>query len=156
MKKRKKGRTLSRSRSQRVALLRTMTTSLILHKRITTTLAKAKELRPYAERIASHAKKGLDGKNHINVIRLLKKDLHMKAIDEVIKMAKEFKDRKGGYLRIVRLAPRKSDSSVMAIVEWVDIEKEKKEKPVAAKKDQKTEKKKEKDADKKEKKEKDK
>jgi large subunit ribosomal protein L17 len=124
MKKRKKGRTLSRDRSQRVALLRTMATSLILHKKITTTQAKAKELRPFVERIASHSKKALDEKNRQNVIRLLKKNLHVKAIKELIKMAESFKNRKGGYLRIVKIGPRKSDSSAMAIVEWVDIERE--------------------------------
>lgn len=139
MKKRKKGRTLSRVKSQRIALLRTMATSLILHKRIKTTQAKAKELRPFVERVATHSKKALDEKNRQNVIRLLKKDLPMKAIYELVKMAEKFKERKGGYLRIVKLNPRKSDSAAMCMVEWVDVSKDKTKKQAEKKAENKNE-----------------
>lgn len=134
MKKRKIGRTLSRTSDQRTALKRTMLTSLILHKRIQTTLAKAKELKPFAERMVTKAKKtGVESKDPA-VLRLIGKDLSKKAVAELVLVASKFSQRKGGYTRIVKLAPRKSDSAKMAIIEWVDFASEEKAKKEAVSK----------------------
>jgi len=101
-----------------------------MHKRIKTTLAKAKELRPFAEKLATHSKKALEAKSSANVLKLLKKDLSLKSARELVKMAEHFKQRKGGYLRIIKLNPRPSDSTRMALIEWVDVKpQEKEEKP---------------------------
>ena len=133
MKKRKIGRTLSRTSDQRLALKRTMLTSLILHKKITTTLAKAKELRPFAEKMVTRAKKTTVSSKDQAVLRLLQKDISKKAADGLIAIAETFASRNGGYTRILKLAPRKSDGAQMAIMEWVGMEKEKKEDPKAKK-----------------------
>lgn len=123
MKKRIAGRTLSRDMDQRKALLRTMFVSLVKSKKIKTTLAKAKELRPFAERQIGYVKKGLDGElAKLNSIRLLKKNLPQVAIKELFSIADVFKKREGGYLRIIKLGSRKSDSAEMAIIEFVDKE----------------------------------
>ncbi|MDA3815498.1 MAG: 50S ribosomal protein L17 [Patescibacteria group bacterium] len=138
MKKRKTGRTLSRDMSQRKALLRTLLVSLIENKSIKTTLAKAKELRPFAERQVTYAKKGLAGDSEkINSIRLLKKNLPQMIIGKFFDIAKILKDRKGGYLRIVKLGARKSDSAEMAVIEWLDKDEmsKKDDKKVVAKKE---------------------
>lgn len=126
MKKRKIGRTLSRTSDQRLALKRTMLTSLILHKRIETTLAKAKELKPFAERMVTRAKKTTVESKNPTVLRLLGKDLSKKAVHELISIAEKFSDRNGGYTRIIKLGARKSDSAKVAIIELVDFEQEKK------------------------------
>lgn len=121
MKKRKTGRTLSRDMSQRKALLRTLMVSLIENKSIKTTLAKAKELRPFAERQVTYAKKGLAGEmERVNSIRNMKKSLPKNAIEKLFDIAEFLKERQGGYLRIVKLGFRKSDSAEMALIEWVD------------------------------------
>ncbi len=121
MKKRKEGRKLSRERNQRRALLRTLMVSLIKHKKIKTTLAKAKELRPYAERMITRAKRIEKGKLSKSAgIRLLAKELPVTSVKELLKIAKEFTARKGGYLRILKMIPRKSDFSDMALIGWVE------------------------------------
>ncbi len=120
MKKRIKGRSLGREKDQKKALMQTLLVSLIENKKITTTLAKAKELRPFAESRLSLAKRGL--KNEIEKvakIRLLKKELPIKSIKELFVIAKKAK-REGGYTRIVKLMSRKSDFAKMAMIEWVD------------------------------------
>lgn len=125
MKKRKAGRTLSRSKSQREALLRTLLVSLTEYKRIETSLAKAKELRPFAERMVTKAKRALEGaEREMAMIRELKKDLPIKTIKELLKFAKQFAKREGGYLRIIKTMHRRSDASERAIVEWVEELKE--------------------------------
>jgi large subunit ribosomal protein L17 len=123
MRKRIKGAKLQREKDQRIALMRTLLVSLIKHKRIETTLAKAKELRPFAERKITIAKRGLNGSEIEKVakIRLLKKDLpNRETVMELFKLAEFFKNREGGYIRILKLMPRKSDSTNMALVEWVN------------------------------------
>ncbi|MFO7807516.1 MAG: 50S ribosomal protein L17 [Candidatus Moraniibacteriota bacterium] len=125
MRKRIKGRKIQREKDQREALLRTLLVSLIKKKKITTTLAKAKELRPFAERKITIAKRGLNGSEIEKVakIRLLKKDLpNQETIKELFEIAKHFQKREGGYTRILKLMPRKSDASEMALIEWVDSE----------------------------------
>jgi len=127
MKKRKQGRTLSRNATQRRALKRTMLVSLVKAGRIKTTLAKAKELKPFIERMITRAKKvkDTDANSLIIVIRKLKKEITTDSAKALIKIAKQYKDRKGGYLRIIKLVPRKSDSAEMAMLELVDNDKEK-------------------------------
>ncbi len=123
------GRTLSRNATQRRALKRTMLVSLVNSGSIKTTLAKAKELKPFAERMITRAKKVKSGDKNslIVVIRQLKKDMTMEAAKKLITIAKNYKNRKGGYLRIIKLAPRKSDSAEVAILQWVAVKSDKKE-----------------------------
>jgi len=125
MRKRKKGRTLSRVSSQRKALLKTLLVGLIENYQIKTTLAKARELRPFAEKRITLAKKGLAKNNLVSITRELKKDLPQKIVEKIILLANDFKDRAGGYLRIIKLPARKLDSAEMAIVELVAISKTK-------------------------------
>lgn len=120
MKKRKKGRTLSRVKEQRIALMRTLSVSLIKYKRIKTTLAKAKELRPFIEKLLTKAKYLGDKKKSLATVRSLKRDLGEMDIKELALIADASKKRDGGYTRIVKIGPRKSDSAEMALIEWVD------------------------------------
>lgn len=128
MKKRIQGRTLSRNATQRKALKRTMLVSLVAADSIKTTLAKAKELRPFAERMITRAKKVKAGdKNSLAVvIRHLKKDVNTVTAKKIIEIAKKYKNRNGGYLSIIKLVPRKSDSAEIAILKWVTGEDNKK------------------------------
>jgi large subunit ribosomal protein L17 len=124
MKKRKLGKTLSRTSDQRRALKRTLLVSLIKYGRIETTLPKAKELRPFAERMITRAKRGLVGEGgRVTAIRLLKKDLPEKSVQNLFQLAKIFEKREGGYVRIIKLGARESDFSTMALVEWVGVKK---------------------------------
>lgn len=121
MNKRKKGRTLSRSKSQREALLRTLLVSLTKYKRIETSLAKAKELRPFAERMITLAKRASQSEvKKMAMIRQLKKDLPIETVTELLTFAKQFETREGGYIRIIKMVHRRSDASDRALVEWVE------------------------------------
>jgi large subunit ribosomal protein L17 len=124
MRKRIQGRTLSRNATQRRALKRTMLVSLANSDSIKTTLAKAKELKPFAERMITRAKKVKSGdKNSLAVvIRQLKKEVSTDAAKNLINIAKNYKSRDGGYLRIIKLVPRKSDTAEIAVLQWVGIE----------------------------------
>lgn len=140
MNKRIKGRSLGREKDQKKALLRTLLVSLIDNNKIVTTLAKAKELKPFAERNLTLAKRGLIAGEKIAKIRILKKDLPIKSIEKLFEMA-EISKREGGYTRIVKLMNRKSDASPMAMIEWTDkleikeVEKKEKSKKKEVKKD---------------------
>jgi large subunit ribosomal protein L17 len=120
MKKRNSKKTLSRSSSQRSALRRTLLVSLIEQGQIKTTLAKAKELRPFAERMITHAKKGNQKDGLVPTVRQLKKNLPTASIKKIIELAGTFMNRSGGYIRIIKLPSRQSDSAEIAIVEWTD------------------------------------
>lgn len=98
-------------------MLSNMACSLILHGRIRTTLAKAKALRPYAERMVTLGKRGDLHARRTAVAYLKQKDAVKKLFDEV---ATACKDRQGGYCRITKLGPRLSDAAPMAFIEWVD------------------------------------
>ena len=114
-----KGRSLSRSTSHRKALLANLAQELFLRKRIRTTLAKAKELRPYAEKLVTNAKKGhLAARRH--VLRYLNRTDIVKVLFEEI--APSYVDRNGGYTRIIKLTPRIGDNAPLAIVELVGFE----------------------------------
>lgn len=115
MRKLNKGRILSRPKNQRVALMKGLATGLFLHEKIKTTEAKAKEVRSVAEKFITRAKD-----NSIANRRVLAQTLApqvMKKLVEVI--APTFADKNGGYTRITRLGPRKSDGAQMVILELV-------------------------------------
>lgn len=113
MRKRAKGRKFNREKDQRRALLKSLARSFALKKKIKTTLAKAKELRPFIEKLITRAKKG-----DLASRRRLTKVLSAEAAKKIIKeTAPLFKGRKGGYTRIVKLGPRKSDGAEMAVIE---------------------------------------
>ena len=117
MRHRKKGRKLSRTASHRRATLRSMAENLFRHGRIETTTAKAKELRPYAERLITLAKRGdLHARRQVaSKIR----DRHVVGalFDEI---GPRFADRPGGYTRILKLGARKGDAAEMSLIELVD------------------------------------
>lgn len=146
IKRNKKGKKLSREKNQRRALMRSLATNLVDKKRIKTTLAKARSLRPFVEKKVTLAKRCLGKAPEIKVakIRLLKKDFSQKTIQEIFKLAELFKSREGGYLRIIKITARKSDGAQMAIVEWTEkIEEDKtKEKGKKGKEEKKVDKKK--------------
>ncbi len=115
MRKRNKGRILSRPKNQREALLKTLATSLFLHGKIKTTEAKAKELRVVAEKFITRAKS-----DNVSNRRILAKSLSSFTVKKLVEeIAPTFKKRNGGYTRLMKMGPRKSDSASMAIIELV-------------------------------------
>jgi len=135
MRKRKKGRKFSREKGQRKALLRTLAVSLILKEKIKTTETKAKGLASFVEKHITRARqvsflaKDKDekekktikrSKEDVAVIRYLLQFYQPSVVKKLTEeIAPKYKDRKGGYTRIIKLGPRKSDSSRMAIIEFV-------------------------------------
>ncbi len=117
MRHRKKGRNLSRTASHRRALLRNLATSLFRHERIETTTAKAKELRPYAERLITLAKRGDLHSRRLAARKIADRAVLGKLFDEI---APRFGERPGGYTRILKLRTRKGDAADMALIELVD------------------------------------
>lgn len=111
------GRKLQRTSAHRIALLRNMSAALIKHEQITTTVAKAKELRPYIEKLITLAKKGGLSNRRLAHARLLDDAQLQKLFDT---LATRYADRNGGYTRIIKMGPRASDASPMAIIEFVD------------------------------------
>jgi len=110
---------LQRKQDHRDALLMNLTCSLIEHRRIRTTLAKAKALRPYAEKLVTLGKRGTLHARRTALSSLRHKDVVKKLFEEI---AVASKDRVGGYTRITKLGQRRSDSAPMAYIEWVDSE----------------------------------
>jgi len=110
----KKGRKFGRERDQRKALLKSMASSFFVLGRIETTEAKAKELRPFVERIITHAKNPT-----MAVRRSLAQYFAADIIKKIIKRSEEFRDRPGGYARIVKVSARKRDGARRAILELV-------------------------------------
>ena len=109
---------LGRSQAHRDALIANQAVSLIEHNRIKTTLAKAKAVRPFAEKLVTIAKKKtLHARRTALAILRHNEDAVTKLFGEV---AERSADRKGGYTRIIKLGQRKSDSAPMAFLEWVD------------------------------------
>jgi len=121
MKHQVKGRKLNRSRKQRKALIKTLLGSLILREKITTTEAKAKEVRPLVDKIINKAKIiKADEKKRTAVIRDLVKSLPKEAVKKITgKFIEKFGERRSGYSRIIKLARRKSDGAKMAVIEIV-------------------------------------
>lgn len=111
----KKGRKFGRKRDQRRALMRSLARNFIEKEKIRTTEAKAKELRPFIEKFITRAK--ID---NLTNRRLLISRIGEKPTNKIFKqIAPKYKERKGGYTRIIKLPPRKSDASKMAIIEFV-------------------------------------
>jgi len=127
-------RKLNRTSTHRKALLMNLSNALLKHEQITTTLSKAKELRPFVEKIISLGKKeNLHAKKRANSLLQDKKNL--KKLFEVF--AQRYKDRNGGYTRIIKLGNRYGDNAPTAVIELVDRDIEAKGKdsgPVIAKK----------------------
>ena len=111
------GRKLQRTSAHRTALFRNMSASLIKHEQITTTVAKAKELRPYIEKLVTLAKRGGLANRRLANRRLLD-DTQLKKLFDVL--AERYKDRNGGYTRVIKAGIRASDAAPMAIIEFVD------------------------------------
>ena len=128
MKHRVAGRKLGRTAMHRVALLRNLSTELFRHERIKTTLMKAKELRPFAEKLITLSKR-----ETLHARRLVLRDIHDG--DVVAKMfetlSSRYAQRPGGYTRIVKLGPRRGDAAEMALIELVGAEAAAKEKGAA-------------------------
>ena len=111
------GRKLQRTSAHRIALFRNMSAALIKHEQITTTLAKAKELRPYIEKLITLGKKGGLSNRRLAHARLLDDAQLVKLFDT---LAPRYADRNGGYTRVIKAGIRASDASPMAIIEFVD------------------------------------
>ena len=110
-------RKLNRTTSHRKALLMNLSNSLIKHEQITTTLSKAKELRPFVEKIITLGKKG-DLVSRRKTISILQDQKNTKKIFDVI--SERYKERSGGYTRIIKVGNRFGDNSPTAIIELVD------------------------------------
>ena len=115
MKKLKKGRKFSRKRDQRKALLKSLINSLFIKEKIKTTEAKAKEISRFTEKSITKAKKG-NLASRRNLAKFFSKKIVKKLIEDI---GPKYKERKGGYTRIIKLGPRKSDGAKMAIIELV-------------------------------------
>lgn len=113
------GRYLGRNSSHRKALFKNMMVSLLKHEQITTTLAKAKELRTYMEPMITLAKVDSVHRRRIAFSRLRDREMVTKLFNEI---APHFKERPGGYLRVLKCGFRKGDSAPIAIVELVGRE----------------------------------
>ena len=117
MRHRKTGRSLSRTASHRRAVLRNMATALFRHGRIETTTAKAKELRPYAERLITLAKRGDLHARRLVARKIADREVQGRLFDEI---APGFAGRPGGYTRILKLRHRRGDAAEMALIELVE------------------------------------
>ena len=111
------GRKLGRKTGHRHALLRNLAAALIKHEQITTTLPKAKELRPYVEKLITLAKRGGLSNRRLAMSRLGDEAQLKKLFDA---LATRYADRDGGYTRVLRAGIRPSDAVQMAIIELVD------------------------------------
>ncbi|RKF21899.1 50S ribosomal protein L17 [Altericroceibacterium spongiae] len=110
-------RKLGRKSGHRTALFRNMAAALIKHEQITTTLPKAKELRPYIEKLITLAKRGGLSNRRLAHSRLLD-DAQLQKLFDVL--AERYKGREGGYTRIIKAGYRSSDAAQMAVIELVD------------------------------------
>jgi large subunit ribosomal protein L17 len=111
------GRKLGVTSTHRVAMLRNMATSLIKHEQITTTLPKAKELRPYVERIITLGKRG-----GLHARRQAYAQIRdEKVVDKLFStIAERYRERKGGYTRVLKAGMRYGDAATMAVIELVE------------------------------------
>ena len=131
MRHNKKFNHLGRTASHRKAMLANMAISLIMHKRITTTLAKAKELKKYVEPLVTRSKE--DTTNSRRVVFSYLQDKY--AVTELFKViAPKVADRSGGYTRIIKLGIRQGDAAPIAFIELVDFDENMAKAPKAAKK----------------------
>ena len=122
MRHRNKGKKLGVNPSHRRAMLANLAENLIIHKRIKTTDARAKELRRYIEPLVTKAKKG-----DLNSIRMIAKKIrHKNILDILLKdIAPLYNDRNGGYTRIIKLGFRDNDRASVSLIEFVDTDSDK-------------------------------
>ncbi len=115
MRKLKQGRKLSRKKNQRKALLKALASALFLNEKIKTTEAKAKEVSKFAEKCITRAKKGNLASRRL-LARYFSSKIVKKLVDDI---GPRYKERKGGYTRIIKLGPRKSDGAKIVFIELV-------------------------------------
>ena len=117
MRHRNAHRKLGRTTSHRLAMFKNMAAALIKHEQITTTLPKAKELRPYVEKLVTLAKKGGLSNRRLAHARL-EDDAQLVKLFDVL--APRYAERTGGYVRVMKAGFRNSDAAPMAVIEFVD------------------------------------
>lgn len=110
-------RKFGRSKTQKKALMNSLALNLIVREKIKTTEPKAKELRPFIEKIVTRAKIDSIANRRFISSKLQNRKREIKKLFETV--APRYKDRKGGYTRVLKLHPRKSDGAKMAIIEFV-------------------------------------
>lgn len=133
MKKGKTGRKLSRMRDARRILLRDLAEALIIYERITTTEAKAKELRPFIEKLVTKAIKA-EGDKRVAMQRIIREKVSERAAKKLIEqIAPRYKSRAGGYTRIIKRDIKRGDAAAVALIEFV-VKDEANVSPVHAKK----------------------
>ncbi|MEK7190302.1 MAG: 50S ribosomal protein L17 [Patescibacteria group bacterium] len=110
-------RKFGRGKVQRQALLNSLALNLIVREKIKTTEPKAKELRPFMEKLITRAKTGNLATRRLMISKLSNRDKEIKKLFEII--APKYADKKGGYIRILKLGARKSDGARMAMIEFV-------------------------------------
>jgi large subunit ribosomal protein L17 len=130
MRHRVQGRKLGRTTAHRKALFRNQLTSLFTHERIVTTVAKAKELRPQAERMVTLARTGSLADRRQILRTVPNQEVVRRLFDDI---APRFADRAGGYTRIMRLGRRRGDNAELAIIEFIDYQPAKHEPAAEAK-----------------------
>ncbi len=121
MRHQKRGRKFNRTASHRKAMMSNLASALILHKKIQTTDAKGKELRGFVERLVTYAKHG-----DVHGRRLIQKKIQGKRAKQIANIlihdiAPIYKDRNGGYTRLIKLKNRKNDNASISLIEFVDI-----------------------------------
>lgn len=120
MRHRVAGRKLGRTSSHRLAMFKNMAAALIKHEQITTTLPKARELRPYVEKLITLAKKGGLSNRRLAISRLKDLEQVAKLFDT---LGPRYASRQGGYVRVLKAGIRGSDAAPMAVIEFVDRDK---------------------------------
>lgn len=117
MRHRKAGRKLNRTASHRKAMFMNLSQALLKHEQIVTTLPKAKDLAPIVEKLITLGKKGGLANRRLAIARLQNDDLVGKVFNE---LADRYKERSGGYTRVLKAGFRKGDNAPMAVIELVD------------------------------------
>jgi large subunit ribosomal protein L17 len=117
MRHKKAHRKLNKTSSHRKAMFRNMAAGLIKHEQILTTLPKAKELRPYIEKLITLSKKGGLSNRRLAMSRLMD-ETQLKKLFDIL--SERYSDRDGGYCRVIKAGYRASDASPMAVIELVD------------------------------------
>ncbi len=117
MRHRRSGRKFGRASAPRKAMFRGMVTDLLRHEVIRTTHAKSKEVAPLAEKMLTHGKRGDLHSRRLAASFITDKEVLSKTFDE---LADRYRERDGGYTRIIKLGKRRGDSAEMALIELVD------------------------------------
>ncbi len=115
MRHRKKGKILDRKKEAREMMLRNLASSILIYEKVKTTEAKAKAVKPLVEKLVTLGKKGdLTARR-----RLLQKLPQKKAVNKALELGKKYKNRPGGYTRIIKIGVRQGDGAEMAQIEFV-------------------------------------